>query len=82
MNMIKIEIAGKWKTVAGVIRALNRAVRKATNYTGEYFDVRWLAAHTNKYGEIFDHDEMGSINVCMNADGVYNYGYCAVPKFN
>ena len=83
MNMIKIEINGKWKTVAGVIRALNRAVRKATNYTGDYFDVRWFAAHTNKYGEIFEADEMGAINVCLDCgEGVYNYGYCAVPDFN
>lgn len=79
--MRRIEITGSWKTVAGVVRALNAAIRKATKYTGDYFDARWYASHTNKYGEVFDSDDMGSINVCQNADGVYNYGYCAVPNF-
>lgn len=79
--MKKIEITGSWRTIAGVVRALNREVRKVTKYTGEYFDPRWYGTHPNKYGEVFDSSEMGAINVCMNADGVYNYGYCAVPNF-
>lgn len=79
MNMVKIELDGNWKTIGGCVRALIRAIKKATKYTGEYFDVRWIESHANKYGEYFEHDDMGSINVCCNADGVYNYGYVAVP---
>lgn len=80
--MKKIEISGNWKTIAGAVRALNRAIKKITGYTGEYFDPKWYANHANKYGEIFDGDEMGYINVCLDCgEGVYNYAYAAVPSY-
>ena len=70
-DMMKIEIEGNWKTLKGAIRALNKAINKATGYNGTYFDVSWKA---DKYGEMWEE----GFNVAMNADGIYCYCYAAV----